>query len=481
MNPTFIAIAVLAVAAALVIFKMVIERPVFGVYLYIFLSSILISQNLPVVREKLAGCDFVMLFVLSTILLRPAVWQAGLARLTGRQSAALLAGCVYLLVCGTSFVVNVILGDIVISRSAVELATYCYGFLACIAIVVLVDDWQKWLKCVYAWCGGVAIVAAVSVMATFIYAPAWAKDDFSGRISSTLRESNQVASYCGPMLPMIIYLSAGSVAPKWLRTLLYLTIVPTMIAILATGSRTALVILAVSLVGAFGIRWMTSGRVRLNSLAFNLVILVAIGGLGKFVFDVATDTSEQYRLGETSPFERGIRMFSEMGRGERGIDETRVRQMRLLTRYFPNHPLFGAGPANYSIRYAVHEMHNSYLGALAETGLAGFGAICLWVFAVWNAGWRGLKLSRNTDQQLLIFVYLFGFFLLLLYQMTMFGIRQRPWWFAAGMMICLAGSVVSRAAPREPQDDARPDDFHPPETPEPKLAYHVSEYGRDLT
>lgn len=449
MSPLLLGAILVAMIGAVAIFATIVRSPVRGAYLYVFGSAITLSPELPIVREKLAACDFVMLMVWMSLVLRSDVWSRGFAKIDHAQRRALLAGAAYIVVCATSFCWNLISGGIDplwVTRGGVEVFTYFYGFMAAVAIVALVDSWEKWINCVVAWALGVSVVSAVSVMAATVYAPPWAKDEFSGRISGTFREAAQVASYIGPIFPCMVFVVSAAMTSPRVRWILYATIPASLVAMLATGARTALVVLVLALAGLFAIRTIFVGRCRLNNLAFLMIAAGGLAGLGKFALDVVSDRSEKYQLGKTSPFERAIRMFSEWGEGERGLDDTRAHQVEAFSRYFWEHPVFGAGPANYGPRHRVHEMHNSYLASLADTGVLGFLTLMFWITTTWLAARRGLRRVRTPHHRLIVTAFLFGFCLLLLYQLTLLGLRQRPWWFMAGLMIALSRVADSTRA-----------------------------------
>ena len=436
-----LAILIPLIVVALVTTVFICREPVIGVYLYLFGCAILLTTELPVVREKLAGCDCIMLVVLSTFFINRSKWK--IQTLLPLQTSALRFALFYLVVCGLSIALNA--GNIVkYSRTLLEYAIYIYGFVACVAIVVLVDDFRKWRNCLIAWCFGAGVVGLFACLAASgIYNPAWARDEFTMRISSTLRESGQISSYCGPILPFLVFASSIDRVPTGVRRVLYILIVPVIVAILGSGSRIAFLILIVSLVGLFVLRPMFPTRSQIGNVAFYIIAFAVVAGLGKTIYDVATDTTQIYTAGQTSPFERPIRILAEWSRGDREFDVTRANQASSFTRRFVRHPLFGIGIGNYTLHYRSHEIHNSFLSALAETGAFGLSALILWLLAVWRTGLVGLRYARDPDYRLLIACVLFGFALLLMYQITALGLRQRPWWFIPGLIICIPRILIA--------------------------------------
>lgn len=430
----------------LVLFALIVRQPIRGIYLYIFLSSVTLSPYLPIVREKLAISDFIMLMVWISAILRPQLWLERFSALKDSQRVALMVGAAFILVCWISFGVHLIGNNLhgLAVRSALEAFIYTYGFFAALAIVILVQDWKSWINCLVAWCLGATVVASVAMMALTVYSPSWVRDEFTGRISSTLRESGQVASYLGPIVPAMMFLAAGTQAPRHIRPILYATIAPAMIAILATGSRIAFAILCLLIIGLLVLRATHIKRCYINNAAFTALYFGIAFGFGKFFFDVATDSSQKYRPGETSPLERSVRIFSEWGKGSRKIDDSRVDQIVIFGHYFWKHPALGVSPGAYGPRYRIHEIHNSYLATLAEEGVVGFLLLMLWISTVLYNSLRSLASIDYGSRKLIIASVILGFSVLLLYQITTLGLRQRPWWFMAGLMITLPVVVNSR-------------------------------------
>ena len=424
------------------VLAVIAKNPVRGLYLYIFCSAVLVSPALPVVRDKLSVAEPVLACAAVGLFFGRRFVTGGTPPMTTPQRAALLAGATWVLVVGICAAINFAGGRLVDPvRTAIETATFGLGLFSCALVAWAVNTWDRWLKCLGAWAAGGLVVTAVGLMAMFVYAPGWTKDDFTGRVSSTLRESGQVASYLGPVLPFAALAAERVLKSAWVKVPAQALFLGAFVVMLGTGSRIALLISLCAFCGLV-VALLADARRRGTSSAFALA-LVAAGavGFGAFVYSVFTDRGAEYVVGQTSPITRPIVMLRQIGEGKR-TESHRLEQTFRPLETFDRHPLFGIGPANFGVYYRQHEIHNSYLSVLGETGAAGVIAFAAFVGLSLRCGWVGTVLLRPTAGRALGLAFLFGFGLLLLYQMTALGLRQRPFWFATGLLIALPRAAL---------------------------------------
>ena len=119
------------------------------------------------------------------------------------------------------------------------------------------------------------------------------------------------------------------------------------------------------------------------------------------------------------------------------IDSSRVHQISVVFTNFPSRPFLGTGPHNVPYVFHMHEIHNTYLGVLAEEGLFGLISLLAFLAATFRCGWLALKHLNNSMHYLTILSVLIGFAGLLVYGGAMFGLRQRVLWFMCGLIIAL--------------------------------------------
>ena len=413
------------------------KNPVRGLYLYIFSSAVLLSPELPVVRDKLSIAEPILACTLVALFLdRRRVAAAALPVLPA-QRAALTAGLAFLGVVAASAAVNFLGFRLVdVRRTALETATLGLGLTSCAAVTWSINSWDRWLKALGAWAAGGTVVTAVGLMAMFVYTPEWSVDDFTGRVSSTLRESGQVASYLGPVLPLAALALERTVRRRWVKLPVQAVFMGAFVVMLGTGSRIALLISILAFCGLIVVLLADArSRGRGSGLAAGLVAAGAVG-FASFLWVVFSDQTANYQAGESNPVLRPILVVRDILQGRR--DETgRLDATIKPIETFENHPVLGIGPGNYGVYYRTHEVHNSYLAILGETGLLGVVTFATFLVLLARCGLRGLHALRPTDAHALGLAFLFGFGLLLLYQMTALGLRQRPLWFAAGLLIAL--------------------------------------------
>ncbi|MBN1909736.1 MAG: O-antigen ligase family protein [Pirellulales bacterium] len=425
-----IAVGAIIACIALAVFS---RDPVLGLCAAIFASAILLTPELPVVREKLTLCEGVMCLTWLAMLLRPRRFPA----LLPSQRVAVRRGVVFLAVIGVSLLLSTCDGDVELVRSLVETVNYLYGFCIFLTVVLLVDSWDKWRRCLLAWCGGTVVVCAVAVWSLAVSAPSWARDEFTGRISSTLRMSNQLPGYCIPVLTLVVLIAAMKDTRRLTRLFYAMLAVGIAIAIAGCGSRMGFLMLCFSTGMILWIGLRSSDATVFNRSVFLGMGAIAAAGILCAVVSVWLHSEQTYAAGATSPYERSTRLLVESLRGERSLDNTRTDQLHLVLEKTVERPLFGVGPANFTAKFHVHEIHNTYAAVLGEEGVLGLLALIWWLAGAATNGRLGLHLCTDTRRRLIILAVLIGFASLLLYGVAMFGLRQRPLWFMCGLVVAL--------------------------------------------
>jgi O-antigen ligase len=325
--------------------------------------------------------------------------------------------------------------------SSVEILNYAYGFLLMATIVHLVDRWETLLNCLWAWLAAAFVVSAIGVLAVFGAAPDWAYDDFTLRVSSTLKFENQIPSFLLPILPAAVVLAVSR--PQRLRRRLFLIAVALsgIGTIAMTGSRAGLLMVALFLAGVLWIAASEGNRPRIHAtlITATFAILAAMQ-IGISSYALATYEGE-YALGETPPWQRPTVTLYEWATNRGGdlstIDGTRVVQTSFVFSQIADHAVFGIGPKMVGPRFRMEEIHNTYLGVLIEFGLFGTALFLGMIGLVLHTGWRAMSRYQGDLERAIIRALLVGLALLLFYQFTMFGLRQRNIWILMGLIVAL--------------------------------------------
>lgn len=109
-----------------------------------------------------------------------------------------------------------------------------------------------------------------------------------------------------------------------------------------------------------------------------------------------------------SPFiERSFELFDLVGSGAKTSDLSDTGHSMIVgIQIFLLHPLFGIGLGNF-IFYNEFEVHNTFIGALAETGIIGFCSLmsvfAIIIFHIFKSQTNGLKFKLLQLSQLIIF------------------------------------------------------------------------------
>ena len=413
-------------------------RPERSLYAAVFATGFLMTPSLPVVREKFAAPEVCMLltWALIAVRARPKGWP-----MLGVQKRVLLVGAAFTAFAILSWAINQSAAPQAFVGSTVEVLNYAYGFMVMATVVHLVDRWEVLENVLWAWLAAAVVVSGVGVLAVAGAAPAWALDDFTGRVSATLKFSNQVPSFLLPILPVAVVLAV--VRPQqFRRRLLLAALALAGIGTLAmTGSRTGLLMVALLLVGILWVALTEGNRPRLHSglITASFAALVALQ-IGISTFALATYDGN-YALGRTPTWQRPtVTLYEWLTAQERSLETlhpSRARQVSFVVENAPDYALFGIGPKMVGARFGMAEIHNTYLGVLIETGFIGTALFLAMVGLVAHTGWRAMRRCGPDVQRAVIRALLVGLALLLFYQATMFGLRQRNLWIIMGIIVAL--------------------------------------------
>ncbi|AVV35237.1 hypothetical protein C8233_17815 [Halomonas sp. SF2003] len=116
----------------------------------------------------------------------------------------------------------------------------------------------------------------------------------------------------------------------------------------------------------------------------------------------------------------------------KGIDETREVQASVVIDKADVSIFIGNGPKLYGSKFDVSEIHNTYAGIFIETGVIGLLFLCLFLSMTVVVGFNA---HAGQEMKLLFTAAALGFLLLLAYNLTMYGLRQRTVWLMAGLLL----------------------------------------------
>lgn len=409
------------------------KDPPLGVCLFVFLSSITMSPHLPVVGDRLVFADFVMLFTLLVCAIKGYFFRPPPPGLKLIDQVSFL----FITLATISSLLVLLTGTDDPARLILFLIIYAYGYCCFRIIIRLVRDRETFERVMIWWFAGAALVVGVGFLAsTGIYRPAWTFDPVIGRINSTFKMSGQVASYLGPALFIMLYL-VGTRRLSRMRQLgvLALTFAGSFV-LLGAGSRIAFVMMVFSIgVGTWVI--LTSSTKGIRRVPLIIATTSATVGLALFSIAVWTDTSIEYGLTTTSPFERAIKIWSEQTGNGLNVQElggTRYHEVSIVLENFDQALLTGVGSGMFSQTYETNEVHNTYFSILAENGLPAFIVFIWWWVLMFVLLQRSIT-RANGENRLMIKLAFWAFAMLAIYQITTNGMRQRPFWFVPALAI----------------------------------------------
>ena len=382
----------------------------------------------PVVLQKLTLGDPVLLLTALGALLNENGLTGRVLDRQGRRIVLLLAAF-----CGAS-VVSATLGETG-SESLIELATYVWLCLSLVVICQLLGSPERVRRTLAAW-RGAGVVACVAGGVGTVLMWRGTMDNLvveGGRVAGLFEGINQLQSFMVAVIPFFCARAFSAAASRGSRLFHGALIVVAFASVLGSGSRGGIVFAALSIWLMLVLVWPRVG------LAWTCAALLLAGSawhvVGRHLDELPYGARRAVSFVSSDTYDLG-----EMSRG-------RADQLLAFHTVFANHPLVGVGPGGFAATIPrlvpggkAQEMHNSYLGVLAETGAIG-GLIMFGLLATAMA--RSLAFlersarARDPDALMAARALFVSYLSLLLYGMLNYGLRQRHFWFVVALTVVL--------------------------------------------
>jgi O-antigen ligase len=333
------------------------------------------------------------------------------------------------------------------SRSAVETTAYLVNVILVALVVFHVRTRRQLWACVDAWewatvlvvvlsCAGIACLFLGKLDTLLTEGP---------KVTASFKKSGQLSSYLVATLPLLWFnLTYRSRTRRalWLRRLL---VAGAVVAVFATGSRTGFALgaaLAAVLFAGRSIAVLLRRRtgLKLASIGFAAMIVVSVCGV----------------LLERLPysFQRALSIVYLSGGDEESLESlspTRHYQIVGFQTAAAEYPWTGVGVGDFYTRNTAlapgawhsHEIHNTYLGVWAETGILGIAALVLFYVAIVQALWQAIARAPVPEDAALGVALLIATLAYWMYGSSHFTLRMRSMWAVFALALAL-WNVVRR-------------------------------------
>jgi len=333
-----------------------------------------------------------------------------------------------------------------VGRSAVELAAYGVNAVLFALLVFHVRTREALFTCVRAWEIGVVIAVLGSVAGVaLLFAGNLETPLTEGpKLASTFKKSGQLSAYLLPSFPLLWFARRELSTSRRARALRGLLIAAAYASLVATGSRTGLALGTAILAALFAGSWLRTllGRQTLLRLGVAVAALAA-------VVPAAGDLASRLPYS----FQRAFSVLDGVSSLER-MSPTRYYQFQGWQVAAAERPWLGVGTGDFKTRatslvpaaWHAHEVHNTYLGVWAETGIPGIAALAVLYLGILRAAWQVIGRGDRSIAAL-GFALLVALGVLYLYGISNFGLRMRHLWCVFGLVVA-AGNVVLREGAR---------------------------------
>lgn len=340
-------------------------------------------------------------------------------------------------------------------RSGIEVTAYAVNLVFFALIILHVRTRDQLFTCLRAWEIGVVIAVAGSVVGVCLL--------FAGRldvfftegpkVASTFKKSGQLSAYLLPSLPILWFNYHQLSATRRARILRGALIVGTYLSIVAAGSRGGFV------VGAFLLALLFGGAAIRSLRGRRLLVAVSVAGLACLA---AAPLAERAMDALPFTFHRAFSIL-DSERSLESLSPTRYHQYLGWKVAAANYPWIGVGTGDFRERstalvpqaWLSHEIHNTYLGVWAETGLIGIFALTAFYLGIVRTGWQ--VIARGDPRMAALgMALLVATVALFIYGTMNYGLRMRHLWCVFALTIAAWNVVMRDAGPEG--DGGRPDD-----------------------
>lgn len=344
------------------------------------------------------------------------------------------------------------------ARSGIEITAYAVNLVFFGLVILHVRTREQLLACFRAWEIGVVVAVAGSVVGVcFIAAGRFDVFFTEGpKVASTFKKSGQLSAYLLPSLPILWFNLYQLSTTRRARILRRALIVGTYLSIVAAGSRGGFVVGALLLAGLFGGPLLRTLRGRRAVVAGSAAALACL---------LAAPLAQRAIEALPFTFHRAFSILDSNASLE-SLSPTRYYQYLGWKVAAAEYPWIGVGTGDFRERatalvpqaWLSHEIHNTYLGVWAETGLLGIFALTAFYMGIVRTGWH--VVARGDARMSALGVSLIvASVALFIYGTMNYGLRMRHLWCVFALTIAawnvLMREVAERGGPAEPGTVAR--------------------------
>lgn len=279
------------------------------------------------------------------------------------------------------------------------------------------SDADRIRKALVAWYLGAIVASAFSLVTIFGFAPSHWRTGL--RISGSFKAINQLQSFVAPALIISMFYLMDS-RRKLHKILHVLSLLILVLALLATGSRSSILNLLIAVIFVNHVVALRFPKITVNLtifLCFEILVVFSVIYLLLYIFD--NSQAQVFGINLENILRITKKLQEVVDEGDLG---PRGEQFGFVFNNFGYYPL-GIGHGNFqTVAGLKNEVHNTFLGLLIENGWMVFLCFTLLYFLPIKS------LSAIKKDRRVILLLMYVHLEMAVYQMTVYGFRQRIFW-----------------------------------------------------
>ncbi len=447
LGPLAYAAIFLGIISSIYTIYTIFKNPISGVYMTIFFLPLTKTADLPYFGSKISLADVLFAITFFAYFLKED--------LLSKQNLTRFRKDYYLIPLGLFLFFSLLsaVNAISIKDWAVEVTSYLFLAFFFLFFIHALDDRKKIDNAIKTLMLSLSIVIVLGFLgyvffSLFNLSNPLLSDVF--KLTSTFKKPNQFSLSVFVGFYLLINEAQRRMEKKDALGVLILSLISAigLFDFSATGSRVALLIPLPILLFYVIFQYFSSKPHKVPVVGVFLIFV----GIGLVYLPISFSNTWAMER-STEAFHELPQVYSEgvanIQKGENGIlaffkklNEPRYHQLKAFFGMVNDYPLLGVGAGNFKgqmLNYVDYtkswQLHNTFLGILAETGPLGFISFALFLGFIFIIGIKKSLSMKSEKYRAYLLMIMLGLVSTLMFQMVHFGLRNRHMWLGFALLV----------------------------------------------